>query len=189
MSLWKDPIERVEAGGVRTRDEFIELDVLVLAIGFDAMTGALDRIDIRGRDGRVLREEWTDGPHTYLGLQMEGFPNLFTVTGPGSPSVLSNMIVGIEHHVEWIVRCITDMRAKGRSTIEPTTDAQEAWVEHVRTVAQGTMFVDPSCNSWYLGVNVPGKPRVFLPYVGGFDRYVREVDAIVDDGYRGFAFA
>lgn len=189
VSIWQDPIVRIERDGVRTRDSFVPLDVLVLAIGFDAMTGALDRIDIRGRDGATLRDAWADGPHTYLGLQMAGFPNLFTVTGPGSPSVLSNMIVGIEHHVEWIVECLTDMRARGRVTVEPTLDAQEAWVDHVRRVAQGTMFVDPACNSWYLGVNVPGKPRVFLPYVGGFDRYVRETARIVDEGYEGFAFA
>ena len=189
VSLWLDPIERVEPTGVRTSQSFVPLDVIVLAIGFDAMTGALDRIDIRGRAGRLLRAEWTEGPRTYLGLQMEGFPNLFTITGPGSPSVLSNMIVGIEHHVEWIVRCIVDLRAEGCSTIEPTLAAQDAWVDHVRTVAQGTMFVDPSCHSWYLGVNVPGKPRVFLPYVGGFDRYVRETDAIVEAGYEGFVRA
>lgn len=189
VTLRDEPIERFEAGGVRTSERFVELDVVVLAIGFDAMTGALDRIDIRGRDGAVLREVWSEGPRTYLGLQMAGFPNLFTVTGPGSPSVLSNMIVGIEHHVEWIVQCLGDLRDGGHTTIEPTIDAQDAWVEHVRTVAQGTMFVDPGCNSWYLGVNVPGKNRVFLPYVGGFDRYVRETARVVDAGYEGFVIA
>ena len=186
VSLRSEPILRFETDGIRTSERFIPLDVVVLAIGFDAMTGALDRIDIRGRGDRVLREEWRDGPRTYLGLQVEGFPNLFTVTGPGSPSVLSNMIVGIEHHIEWIVGCLIELRRRGATTIEPSVAAQEAWVEHVRSVAQGTMFVDQSCNSWYLGVNVPGKPRVFLPYVGGFDRYVREVSRIVEDDYEGF---
>jgi len=186
VSLWADPIERIESGGVRTRDTFVPLDVLVLAIGFDAMTGALDRIDIRGRGGAALRDQWSEGPRTYLGLQMAGFPNLFTVTGPGSPSVLSNMIVGIEQHVEWIVRAISDLDARGATTIEPTTAAQDDWVDHVRAIAEGTMFTDASCNSWYLGVNVPGKPRVFLPYVGGFDRYIVEVEQRTADDYRGF---
>lgn len=189
VSLWADPIERIEADGICTRDGFVPLDVIVLAIGFDAMTGALDRIDIRGRDGLVLREQWSEGPRTYLGLQMAGFPNLFTVTGPGSPSVLSNMIVGIEQHVEWIVATIGELDARGAATIEPTLDAQDAWVDHVRDIAEGTMFVDPSCNSWYLGVNVPGKPRVFLPYVGGFDRYIVEVGRRTDNDYEGFAIA
>src|SRR5205085_6515979 len=131
-------------------------------IGFDAITGALTEIDIRGTGGQRLRDRWTAGPRTYLGLASAGFPNLFIVTGPGSPSVLSNMVVSIEQHVEWIADCIAHLRAHGLGTIEATGAAEDAWVTHVNQVADATLF--PRAASWYAGANIPGKPRVFMPY-------------------------
>ena len=184
VDLRDTPIEAVEATGVRTTDGLHELDVLVFATGFDAMTGALDRIDIRGRGGRPLREAWAEGPKTYLGLMVAGFPNLFTITGPGSPSVLTNMITSIEHHVEWISDAIDHLRTTGRTTIEATPEAQEEWVTYVNGVAGITLF--PTCSSWYLGANVPGKPRVFMP-LPGFSMYADMVADVVADDYRGFA--
>ena len=146
-----------------------ELDVLVFATGFDAITGAVLAIDVRGRDGVSLREKWSGGPRTYLGLATAGFPNLFLVTGPGSPSVLSNMVVSIEQHVEWIADCIAHLRARGLGTIEATDAAEDAWVTHVNQVADATLF--PRAASWYAGANIPGKPRVFMPYLGGVRPY------------------
>jgi len=180
------PIDEVTPTGVRVGDRRIDLDVLVFATGFDAMTGALERIDVRGRDGLALRDAWAEGPGTYLGLGVAGFPNLFLVNGPGSPSVLSNMVVSIEHHVEWIGDCLEYLRDRGHATVEAEPDAQEAWVRYVNDVASFTVF--PSCNSWYLGANVPGKPRVFLPLLG-FPPYVEQCAEVVADGYRGFTLA
>ncbi len=177
------PIDEIVPEGVRSGDEVTELDVLVLATGFDAMTGALDRIDVRGRDGIALRHEWEAGPRTYLGLQVHGFPNLFTVTGPGSPSVLTNMVVSIEHHVGWISDAIAHLDAVGASTIEAERDAQDQWVGFVNEVASFTLF--PTCGSWYLGANVPGKPRVFMP-LPGFPTYVEMVESITAEDYKGF---
>lgn len=186
LDLRKGGIEGATPTGIRTAQGDFDVDVIVLATGFDAMTGALMRVDIRGRGGRALRNDWADGPRTLLGLQMAGYPNLFTVMGPGSPSVLANMVVGAEHHVEWIADCIDHMRSQGHMTVEPSVEAQAGWVQHVNRTARGTTFTADSCNSWYLGANVPGKPRVFLPYVGGFDRYVRECEEVVSAGYAGF---
>src|SRR5690606_32205931 len=129
----------------------------------------LTEIDIRGRDGLTLKDKWRDGPKNYLGLMTAGFPNMFIITGPGSPSVLVNMVVGIEHHVEWITRCITDLRDGGIATIEAGQTAETEWVQHVNEEADKTLF--PRANSWYIGANIPGKPRVFLPYTGGIGRY------------------
>jgi cyclohexanone monooxygenase len=143
----------------------------------------LTRIDIRGRDGVALRDTWAAGPRTYLGLGVAGFPNFFTISGPGSPSVLTNMIVSIEQHVEWIADCIAHLRNHGYRHIEPTSDAQAAWVEFVNQIADFTLF--PTCNSWYLGANVPGKPRVFMPYVG-FPSYVEKCEEVAGRGYDGF---
>jgi len=189
VDLRRGGIERVDATGIQTGQGHFDLDVIVLATGFDGMTGAATRIDLRGRGGRLLREEWAAGPRSYLGLQSAGFPNLFTVTGPGSPSVLANVVVGIEQHVEWITDCMAHMREVGLVEVEPTVAAQDAWVEHVNELAAGTMMVSPACSSWYLGANIPGKPRVFMPYAGGLNRYIAECDAVVADGYRGFVFA
>ncbi|MGI8662099.1 MAG: flavin-containing monooxygenase [Acidimicrobiales bacterium] len=183
VDLTATPIEAITPGGIRTTAGDHELDCIVYATGFDAMTGALLRIDIRGRDGRALRDAWAAGPRTYLGLSVAGFPNLFTVTGPGSPSVLTNMIVSIEHHVRWIAACIDHVRASGARVIEVQTEAQDGWVDYVNAVAGLTLF--PTCSSWYLGTNVPGKTRVFMP-LPGFPLYVEQCDAIAAAGYEGF---
>ncbi|MEX1103348.1 MAG: NAD(P)/FAD-dependent oxidoreductase, partial [Dehalococcoidia bacterium] len=179
------PITEITAKGLRTEDgrEF-ELDAIVFATGFDAMTGALLSMGIRGRGGQALADKWAAGPRTYLGLQAAGFPNLFMITGPGSPSVLSNMIVSIEQHVDWIGECMEDLRERGAGTIEATVDAEDAWVEHVNAVADLTLF--PKANSWYLGANIPGKPRVFMPYVGGVGVYADKCREVVANGYEGF---
>jgi cyclohexanone monooxygenase len=178
------PIEEVTPSGLRTRDGEYELDTIVFATGFDAMTGALLDIDVRGRAGRPLRDKWSNGPSAYLGLLVSGFPNLFAITGPGSPSVLSNMAVSIEQHVEWVADCLDDLRRRGVDTIEPTPEAEEAWVEHVAKLADATLL--PEANSWYTGANIPGKPRVFMVYVGGVDRYVDRITEVAGNGYDGF---
>jgi cyclohexanone monooxygenase len=183
LDLRETPIEAVTPTGVRTAGEHIELDTLVFATGFDAMTGTLTRIDIRGRDGVPLQEAWAEGPRTYLGLGVPGFPNLFLVTGPGSPSVLTNMVTSIEHHIEWITDCLDHLRAAGYDTIEASRQAAEEWVAYVNAVAGTTLFT--TCNSWYLGANIPGKPRVFMPLFG-FAPYVGTCADIAADGYRGF---
>ena len=181
------PIEAITERGVRTTGEEFAFDSLILATGFDAMTGPMLRIDITGRDGQRLADAWAAGPRTYLGLMIAGFPNLFTITGPGSPSVLTNMIVSIEQHVDWIADCLVMLRAKGIASMEADLAAQDAWVEHVNEVAHRTLF--PQANSWYMGANVPGKPRVFMPYVGGFAAYRRQCAEVAADGYRGFHLA
>ena len=186
VDLRQGGIEEITEAGVRTAKGDYTFDVLVYATGFDAMTGALGKIDIRGRENRALTEYWEAGPRTYLGLQVAGFPNLFTVTGPGSPSVLSNMIVSIEQHIDWIARCISDLDQCGAQTIEATTEAEDEWIAHVNDVAQNTMFTAKSCNSWYLGANIPGKPRIFMPYVGGVGVYREKCDEVARNGYQGF---
>ncbi|AVT32058.1 cyclohexanone monooxygenase [Plantactinospora sp. BC1] len=184
VNLRRTPLVAVTARGVRTSSQEYGCDAIVLATGFDAMTGALTAIDIRGRSGRSLREKWAAGPRAYLGLATWGFPNLFMITGPGSPSALSNMIVSIEQHVEWIADCIRWLRERGLSTIEATRSAEDDWVAHVAAVASGTLY--PRTDSWYLGANVPGKARVFMPYAGGVGAYRRICDGVAADGYRGF---
>ena len=181
------PIEAITPKGVRTGGVEYAVDDLVFATGFDAMTGALLDIDIRGRGGRRLSDEWTDGPRTYLGLSVAGFPNLFTITGPGSPSVLSNMIVSIEQHVDWIADCLAYLRERGLGTIEATAEAQEAWVRHVNEVGHLTLY--PRAPSWYMGANIPGKPRVFMPYIGGVGVYRQKCAEIAAKGYEGFTLS
>ena len=183
IDLRESPLEAITRDGIRTTAGEHPLDAIVYATGFDAMTGALSRIDIRGRRGATLTAAWEAGPRTYLGLMTAGFPDLFIVTGPGSPSVLANMIEAIQQHVDWIADCLVHLRANGRRTIEPTVEAQDAWVEHVNAVADLTLF--PTCSSWYLGANVPGKTRVFMP-LAGFPAYVAQCEEIVAEGYRGF---
>ena len=178
------PIAAITPRGLRTSEAEYALDSLVFATGFDAMTGALLAIDIRGRGGRTLREKWSAGPKTYLGLAVAGFPNLFTITGPGSPSVLSNMIVSIEQHVDWIADCVAHLRARDRSVIEATAEAEDAWVAHVNDVGHMTLY--PLAKSWYMGANVPGKPRIFMPYIGGVGVYREKCDAVAAAGYAGF---
>jgi cyclohexanone monooxygenase len=189
VDLETDPLVTMTANGVKTESGEQAFDMIVLATGFDAMTGALDRIDIRGRNGRALKEAWAEGPRTYLGLQVAGFPNLFTVTGPGSPSVLSNMLVAIEHHVDWITECLIRLRDDEMATIEPTIEAQDDWVDHVNEVAEDTMYTAPNCASWYLGSNIDGKARVFMPYVGGLGRYRQRCAEVVAGGYEGFVLS
>jgi cation diffusion facilitator CzcD-associated flavoprotein CzcO len=189
VDLRRGGIEEITPTGIQTAQGFFELDVLVFATGFDAMTGALFRIDVRGRDGVALRDAWAEGARTLLGVQTVGFPNFFTITGPGSPSVLANMVVCAEQHVEWIGDLLTYVRDHGHTAVEPTLAAQDAWVDEVNRVAEGTMYTAPTCNSWYLGDNIPGKARVFLPYVGGLHTYVEHCDRVAADGYDGFAFS
>ena len=180
-----DPIIEITPTGVRTRDrEYGPFDAIAFATGFDAMTGALREIDIRVQDGPVLAEEWHAGPRTNLGLMVAGFPNMFVITGPGSPSVKTQMILAIEQHTDWIADCLAHLRAHGYGRIEADRQAQDAWVQHVNEVADGTLY--PLANSWYVGANIPGKPRVFMPYVGGFAGYKRRCDAIAANGYEGF---
>ena len=176
---------RITARGIETASAEYELDVIVFATGFDAMTGALLDIDIRGRDGRSLKDKWAGGPRTYLGLATAGFPNLFLVTGPGSPSVLSNMVLSIEQHVDWIADCIGHLREQALDTIEATPEAEDGWVAHVDEVAEATLF--PRADSWYVGANIPGKPRVFMPYLGGVGNYRAHCDGVAANGYEGFA--
>ena len=184
VDLRDTPIQEITPSGIKTSAESYEVDALVLATGFDAITGALNRIDIRGRNGARLRDVWADGPRSYLGLGIAGFPNLFMIAGPGSPSVLTNMMVSIQHHVDWITEAMTYLSKRQLATIEPQSAAQDAWVQEVEMVANATLF--PSCNSWYVGANIPGKPRVFPAYVG-FPPYAEKCAAVVANGYEGFA--
>jgi cyclohexanone monooxygenase len=179
-------IDEITPDGLSAAGESYRLDSIVLATGFDAMTGALLKIDIRGKGGHTLGEKWAEGPRTYLGLATVGFPNLFTITGPGSPSVLSNMVPSIEQHVNWISDCIAYMRERDVGRVEATLEAQDAWVDHVNEVAGETLY--PTCNSWYLGANVPGKPRVFMPYLG-FPPYVEKCNEVAARGYEGFVLS
>lgn len=184
VDLRENPIVSITETGIETAEGSYTFDALVFATGFDAMTGALVGVDITGRDGINLGEKWEHGPVTYLGLMTTGFPNLFMVTGPGSPSVLSNMTVSIEQHVEWISDCLDDLRSRGIEYIEPTRTAEEGWVQHVNDCADITLM--PQTNSWYTGANVPGKPRVFLPYAGGVGSYRNTCDEVVERDYYGF---
>ena len=184
VDVRKDAIERITPTGLQTRSTRFELDSIVFATGYDAMTGSLLKIDIRGCAGKTLGQAWEAGPRTYLGLMVAGFPNLFTVTGPGSPSVLANMIFAIEQHVEWIAECLRSMRERGVDSIEAQPEAQDQWVAHVNEVADRTLF--PQANSWYVGANIPGKPRVFMPYAGGVVPYRRKCDEVAASGYEGF---
>lgn len=185
IDIRPDGIEKILPHAVRVRGKDFEIDALVLATGFDAMTGSVAKIDIVGRGGRTLNQKWAEGPKTYLGLMSEGFPNLFIITGPGSPSVLSNMIVSIEQHVDWIADCLTFMRSRRLGAVEATSDAEERWVAHVNEVAHMTLY--PQANSWYMGANIPGKPRIFMPYIGGVGVYRRICDDVAAKGYEGFA--
>ncbi len=179
-----NPIEQILPHGLQAGGVTYDFDALVLATGFDAMTGSVARIDIRGRAGQTLNAKWEAGPRTYLGLMSEGFPNLFVITGPGSPSVLSNMIVSIEQHVDWIADCLDYMRANDLDSMEATRAAEDNWVAHVNEVAHGTLY--PQANSWYMGANVPGKPRIFMPYIGGVGVYRRICSDVAAKGYEGF---
>ena len=177
-------IEAILPNAVRAGNRDYEVDALVLATGFDAMTGSVAKIDIRGRNDKTLNQKWAEGPRTYLGLMSAGFPNLFVITGPGSPSVLSNMIVSIEQHVDWIADCVGHMRDHGIEAIEAEREAEDRWVAHVNEVAYGTLY--PQANSWYMGANIPGKPRIFMPYIGGVGAYRQICNDVAAKGYEGF---
>ncbi len=186
VDIKKNPIRKITQNGIATQDTDFQFDAIVFATGFDAMTGALMAVDIRGRDGQSLKQKWEHGPLNYLGLTVEGFPNFFMITGPGSPSVMTNMVLSIEQHVEWIADCLTYMAAKNLSIIEPTATAENGWVDYVTATADMTLF--PKAKSWYMGANVPGKPRVCLPYLGGAAAYRRACDDVATDEYLGFRF-
>ena len=186
VDLKAEPIVEITERGIRTTREEYELDIIVFATGFDALTGPLLNLNIAGSQGYELKEAWATGPRTFLGLQTPNFPNLFTITGPGSPSVLCNMPIAIEQHVDWITTCIRDMREKGLTRIEAEPEAAERWVKHVNDAANATLLPMAS-SSWYLGANVPGKPRVFMPYAGGFARYTGICNEVTQSDYRGFA--
>ena len=183
VDVRSQPIERITSSGIVVGGKEHAVDCIVFATGFDAMTGAVLNIDIRGRGAVPLKEKWAAGPRTYLGLGTAGFPNLFLISGPGSPSVLTNMLCSIEQHVNWISDCLTHLRQHRLAAIEATPAAQDAWVEHVNAVADTTLY--PTCNSWYLGKNIPGKPQVFMPLIG-FPPYVEKCDAVAANGYEGF---
>jgi cyclohexanone monooxygenase len=183
VDISNTPIDRIVESGLVIGGRTYDLDCIIFATGFDAMTGAILRVDITGRAGLSMRDAWADGPITYLGLGVPGFPNLFVITGPGSPSVLTNMIPAIEQHVNWIGDCVAYLRDHGYTMIEAAPDAADAWVAHVNAVADLTLY--PTCNSWYLGANVPGKPRVFMP-LPGWPPYVQKCEQVVANGYEGF---
>ena len=186
VDVGKDPIERLTPRGLRVGGKNYEFDTIVFATGFDAMTGSILKVDIRGKGGSSLRDKWSAGPRTYLGLGVCGFPNLFTISGPGSPSVLTNMIVSIEQHVNWIADCMAYLRSHGYRRIEASAQAEDEWVAWVNAIADTTLY--PTCNSWYLGANVPGKTRVFMPLIG-FPPYVVKCNELAANGYEGFTLA
>jgi cation diffusion facilitator CzcD-associated flavoprotein CzcO len=184
VDVSKTPIERFTANGIEVNGVEYPLDAIVSATGFAAMTGSFDKIGITGRNGRTLAEKWRAGPRAYLGIATEGFPNLFMITGPGSPSVLASMIQAIEQHVDWLADCIGHMRDVDAASIEPTRDDEDAWVEHVNDVS--TVSLRSTCSSWYVGTNIPGRPRVFMPYIGGFPVYVQKCNEVMSNGFAGF---
>jgi cyclohexanone monooxygenase len=184
VDLKTTPIERIVPEGVVTSEGLIELDILIFATGYDALSGALTHMDIRGIGGRKLTDKWAEGAKTWLGLMTAGFPNLFTVTGPGSPGPLANMSMSIEQHVDWIARCMDDLRRNDVVRIDTTPEREEEWMRQVQEIVQRTLYL--KANSWYLGANVPGKPRVFLPYLGGHGNYRAKCDAVAAAGYEGF---
>jgi cyclohexanone monooxygenase len=185
VDIKANPIEEVTPQSVKSGGKSYEIDALVLATGFDAMTGSVATIDIVGRQGRTLNQKWAEGPKTYLGLMTTGFPNLFVITGPGSPSVLSNMIVSIEQHVDWIADVVGYMRDRKLDTMEAEQGAEDKWVAHVNEVAYTTLY--PQADSWYMGANIPGKPRIFMPYIGGVGPYRQICNEVAAKGYEGFA--
>ena len=188
ISIRETPLERITSKGIKTSDREYEFDIIVFATGFDAMTGSLLKMDITGRDKRSLKDYWNAGPRTYLGLQVPGFPNMFTITGPGSPSVLCNMPPAIEQHVNWITDCIRHMQEKGLERVETTEQASDYWQQQVDDAANATLLPKVK-HSWYLGANVPGKPQVFMPYAGGLARYREICNEMVAKDYQGFEFS
>jgi cyclohexanone monooxygenase len=185
VDVSKTPIERFTADGIVVDATEYPLDAVVCATGFAAMTGSFDRIRITGRDGVTLSEKWQAGPRAYLGVASAGFPNFFTITGPGSPSVLASMIQAIEQHVDWMVDCMAHLRDLGADTLEPLQRYEDEWIEHVNEVSK--VSLRSTCSSWYVGANIPGRPRVFMPYIGGFPVYVQKCNEVMSNGFEGFA--
>jgi cyclohexanone monooxygenase len=186
VDIKSDPIEEITETGVRLKSGvFHELDILVVATGYDALTGPLLAMNVTGRGGVKLKDAWANGPQNYLGVMIAGFPNLFTITGPGSPSVHVNVIYAIDQHVEWIARCLADMRNTGAKTIEPTLEAQAEWMQHINTLASRGLRIKDK-NNWYLGQNVPGKPQGVMTYYAGLANYRAECDKVAAENYRGF---
>ena len=181
IDLNSNPINSITENGILTKNKEFKFDTIIFATGFDAMTGALQAIDITGKNGKKLKQVWKDGPKSFLGLLINGFPNLFTVTGPGSPSVLTNMMVAIEQHVEWISDCINFLSKSNLNEVEADELFQIEWMDHIEEVAKNTLRY--TCNSWYVGANVPGKKRVFMPYAGGFGKYREKCDEIAENNY------
>ena len=186
VDIRSGPIKEITPTGLRTAASDYALDAIVFATGFDAMTGAMKEIDIHTDAGMSIREKWEDGPRTYLVIMIAGFPNLFMITGPQSPGVKSQMILACEQHVDWIADCLQYMRNRGLWCIEAEEQAEGAWVQHNNEVADRTLY--PLANSWYVGANIPGKPRVFMPYVGGMTAYKKKCDDVAAKGYEGFCF-
>jgi cyclohexanone monooxygenase len=184
VNIRSKPIREITPAGLRTADAEYALDAIVFATGFDAMTGAMKEIDIHTDAGLSIQAKWESGPRTYLGIMMAGFPNLFMITGPQSPGVKSQMILACEQHVDWIADCMQYLRDSGLTRIEPEQEAEDSWVQHNNDVAARTLY--PLANSWYVGANISGKPRVFMPYVGGVTAYKRICDAVAANGYQGF---
>ena len=187
VNLRRDPLVEITATGLRTETEQHDLDVLVLATGFDALTGALTAVDLQGPRGDVLAEAWADGPETFVGMCVPGFPNLFALHGPGSPSVLANMVLGAEHQVDWVMDLVEHTVTGGHTMVEARRDAAQSWTRHVDDIAQGTLF--PRARSWYSGANIEGKARSFMPYVGGFKNYVQRCDEVREADYAGLVFS
>ena len=187
VDIRETPIERITKAGIQTSEKEYPFDLIVFATGFDAVTGPLLALNITGAGGRKLKDEWQDGPQSYLGVMIAGFPNLFTVNGPSSPSVLANMIQAIEQHIDLIAGCIAHMEKNGLARIDADKEAQVTWAHEVADMAEKTLYT--KADSWYMGANVPGKPRVFMMYIGGLDRYVERCEKIVGEGYTGFNFA
>lgn len=185
VNVRKSPIEEITANGLRTSEQAYAVDDLIFATGYDAMTGAILDINISVKGGAALRDAWKDGPKTYLGVMVNGFPNMAIITGPGSPSVKTNMIAAIEQHVDWIADLVKHLSTKGKATFQADPEAQDKWVQHVNEVADTTLY--PKANSWYIGANIPGKPRVFMPYVAGLDKYRKICDDVAGEGYRGIS--
>ncbi len=186
VDIRSKPITEITESGLRTADADYALDAIVFATGFDAMTGAMKEIDIHTDAGMSIKAKWEHGPRSYLGIMIAGIPNLFMITGPQSPGVKSQMILACEQHVDWIADCVQYLRNRGLSRIEAEEDAEDAWVQHNNEVADRTLY--PLANSWYVGANIPGKPRVFMPYVGGVSAYKKKCDEVAAKGYEGFRF-
>jgi cyclohexanone monooxygenase len=184
VDLKSEPIVRIDTDGIETTAQHVDVDVIIFAIGFDAITGALADVEIRGVDGITLKDAWANGPVGYLGVQVAGFPNLFTITGPGSPSVLSNMVISIEQHVDWITDAIVHLRAVGFNRIQATAAAQQRWMAHVVELADQTLY--PKANSWYVGANIPGRERLFSVYIAGCGPFRAECNRVAEAGYDGF---